>query len=299
MEPIFVDKITVPPDIEDYSNSGSIEDDDIYEEAARAKSGNGSMSRANEESESVQIKQNANSNLVENEMEVRNGELESNKISYKGANTIIIDSKMQAAIDKVLEGNLNKDVQGMDQVYSEDISNDAKIAMDQEMMNTTEGNPEIKIGNGTVTKQGSIRTGDSKSIKDVGDLSMFQIENNQGNPPNTKPLTFAQMVDSNRRPIDSKLKSILRDPNKNHGIVEITVSNLLLGSAPYHTALFGYFIDKKLIFPTIKFYVNRMWKQFGIEDLMVNEEGYYFFHFSTVQGVEPPLLLKESAIQHY
>ena len=102
--------------------------------------------------------------------------------------------------------------------------------------------------------------------------------------PNT-PVTFAQMVDSKKSVVDCKINLIERNPKKKHGEVELPIPILIRGSSPYQKTLIGVFIDRKLAFPTVRYYLNRMWKQYGIEDFMVNEEGYYFFRFSTEQGM--------------
>ncbi|KAL4569291.1 hypothetical protein LXL04_024927 [Taraxacum kok-saghyz] len=105
-------------------------------------------------------------------------------------------------------------------------------------------------------------------------------------PKLNAPLTFVQMLESKNSAVSCKIKILPKDPNKKIGVVEMPIENLISGSAPYSSTLIGFFIDKKLAFPTVKYFVMRMWKQFGLEDLMVNDEGFYFFRFSENQGME-------------
>ncbi|KAL4558940.1 hypothetical protein LXL04_037145 [Taraxacum kok-saghyz] len=115
---------------------------------------------------------------------------------------------------------------------------------------------------------------DTVMMNAVDDIPVFPsaiIDNPSDQIQGKTPLSFAQIVDSKRKTVDCRIKIIAKDPNIKHGEVEMPVMNLIS--------------DKKLASPTVKYFVNCMWKQFGIEDLMVNEQGYYFFRFSSEQGM--------------
>ncbi|KAL4566957.1 hypothetical protein LXL04_022527 [Taraxacum kok-saghyz] len=296
--------------------------------------------------------------IVDSAMENDNYNKESTKWNSEGGSSLIVDTVMQAAIEKALNDNFANETvtQNIEHVKDQlngsvdagsnshlGINGDPKLfpgnPTDSEMMNVTDGDTLRSIDDTIIAKM--MEQGNNQNVKNVlsdiqnkeSEQGMNQLKNsssenamevdsvnnniegstidlslnektgelkktktdaildtnlnviNQGNTNSNISPTFAQMVDSNKQSMPSKIKTILRDPKKKHGIVEMPISNLLSGSAPYHTTLIGSFIDKKLAFPTVKYFVNRMWKQFGIEDLMVNDEGYYFFKFSTVQGM--------------
>jgi len=58
-----------------------------------------------------------------------------------------------------------------------------------------------------------------------------------------------------------------------------------LGGAPYHATLYGFFVGKKLAFPTVNHFSFKMWKTFGLKDIMVNDEGFFFFKFDSKEGM--------------
>lgn len=49
--------------------------------------------------------------------------------------------------------------------------------------------------------------------------------------------------------------------------------------------LYGYMIDKKLAFPVIQKEVRRLWKNVGLEEVFMNNKGFFFFKFSDEQGM--------------
>ncbi|CAI9295451.1 unnamed protein product [Lactuca saligna] len=70
-----------------------------------------------------------------------------------------------------------------------------------------------------------------------------------------------------------------------NGKVELPYADLMLGGAPYHATLYGFFVGKKLAFPTVNHFSFKMWKIFGLKDIMVNDEGFFFFKFDSKEGM--------------
>ncbi|KAI3515889.1 hypothetical protein L1887_14794 [Cichorium endivia] len=62
------------------------------------------------------------------------------------------------------------------------------------------------------------------------------------------PKSYAQTVSFNSNSVDATIKVIPKLVGSKVGEVEIPYSNLMLGSAPYHSTLYGYFIEKPLGF---------------------------------------------------
>lgn len=44
-------------------------------------------------------------------------------------------------------------------------------------------------------------------------------------------------------------------------------------------------MGKKLAFPTVNHFCFKMWKIFGLKDIMVNDEGFFFFKFDSKEGM--------------
>lgn len=67
------------------------------------------------------------------------------------------------------------------------------------------------------------------------------------------------------------------------GVVEMPMGDILKGCSPFKTTLYGYSIDKQVNFFNVNKFAQNMWKRHGLEEVMVNNEGIYFFRFSNEQ----------------
>lgn len=52
----------------------------------------------------------------------------------------------------------------------------------------------------------------------------------------------------------------------------------------YQNTLYGYFLGPRLYFPTVQQTVKSLWGKFGLQDSMMNEAGFLFFHFTDKSG---------------
>nr|KAJ0216926.1 hypothetical protein LSAT_V11C300156760 [Lactuca sativa] len=97
--------------------------------------------------------------------------------------------------------------------------------------------------------------------------------------------SYARMVESTISAVDLNIKIIPKDDGKPKGKVELPYADLMLGEAPYHATLYGFFVGKKLAFPTVNHFSFKMWKTYGLKDIMVNDEGFFFFKFDSKEGM--------------
>nr|KAJ0221735.1 hypothetical protein LSAT_V11C200050550 [Lactuca sativa] len=97
--------------------------------------------------------------------------------------------------------------------------------------------------------------------------------------------SYARMVESTNTAVDLNIKVIPKDDGKPKGKVELPYADLMLGGAPYHATLYGFFVGKKLAFPTVNHFTFKMWKTYGLKDIMVNDEGFFFFKFDSKEGM--------------
>ncbi|KAL4576836.1 hypothetical protein LXL04_012936 [Taraxacum kok-saghyz] len=79
------------------------------------------------------------------------------------------------------------------------------------------------------------------------------------------------------------VKPVIDDAN---GSVMIPSDVVNRGSIPYSRTLYGFFIEEKEIdFDLVNSHFRKMWKTHGVEDIMVNDNGFYFFKFKTDEGM--------------
>jgi hypothetical protein len=51
------------------------------------------------------------------------------------------------------------------------------------------------------------------------------------------------------------------------------------------STLFGYFIGTRVAYPVVEFFVKEQWKPFGLQKIMMNSNGFFFFKFSNDKGM--------------
>ncbi|XP_071697485.1 uncharacterized protein [Rutidosis leptorrhynchoides] len=67
--------------------------------------------------------------------------------------------------------------------------------------------------------------------------------------------------------------------------VEIPLSYVLEAKKRYNNTLYGYFLGKRIAYPVVRNYALNVWKKFGIENVMMNSKGFFFFKFATEMGM--------------
>lgn len=94
-----------------------------------------------------------------------------------------------------------------------------------------------------------------------------------------KPKWNAVLAQSS--PPDSRMALSFHPPQvRDSGVVVCPPSAVAeSGAEQWCDCVVGYFLDKKLPFPVVKSIVMKIWKKFGIYDVMANDQGFYFFKF--------------------
>ncbi|GJY48015.1 zinc knuckle CX2CX4HX4C containing protein [Tanacetum coccineum] len=72
-------------------------------------------------------------------------------------------------------------------------------------------------------------------------------------------------------------------------------------SSRLENTLYGYFIGKRIAFPTVKYYVHNNWANHGLTRIMMNSKGSFFFKFDSSKGLEDviesaPWMIRNSPI---
>ncbi|KAL4567294.1 hypothetical protein LXL04_022874 [Taraxacum kok-saghyz] len=147
------------------------------------------------------------------------------------------------------------------------VSNQAQDSDEMKIDETDKSNPMDATAEGAANKLNSINQGiatvtTGESTAEGSEIVMHsdQDAKRQGNPASAFVRSFSQMVETKKKSVNCKIKVIPKNPSKKHGEVELPVPLLVSGSAPYQKTLVGCFIEKKLAFPTVKYFVYRMWK---------------------------------------
>ncbi|CAI9283424.1 unnamed protein product [Lactuca saligna] len=100
-----------------------------------------------------------------------------------------------------------------------------------------------------------------------------------------EPVSYAEKVSGKKLNAANLITKVKKNVDLPDGVVEMPICDILKGCSPFKTTLYGYFIDKHVNFFNVNKFAHNMWKKYGLEEVMVNDEGIYFFRFSTEQGM--------------
>ncbi|CAI9278120.1 unnamed protein product [Lactuca saligna] len=104
-----------------------------------------------------------------------------------------------------------------------------------------------------------------------------------------EPVSYAEKVSGKKLNAANLISKVKKNAELPEGVVEMPICDILKGCSPFKTTLYGYFIDKHVNFFNVNKFAHNTWKKHGLEEVMVNDEGIYFFRFSTEQGMNSVL----------
>ncbi|KAJ9546781.1 hypothetical protein OSB04_019324 [Centaurea solstitialis] len=103
-----------------------------------------------------------------------------------------------------------------------------------------------------------------------------------------KPVSFADLLKKSANLIRGKGKLIYYPPAVYElGTRHAAIPDELIQKqgSKWALTLAGYFLGKRPAFPFVQFHARRMWKQFGLSEVILNDQGYFFFKFNSEQGL--------------
>ncbi|XP_021975506.1 uncharacterized protein LOC110870633 [Helianthus annuus] len=71
--------------------------------------------------------------------------------------------------------------------------------------------------------------------------------------------------------------------------VTIPIASVKQVQDRFQNVLFGYFLGKRLAFPVVDYFVSHRWDKYGLQKCMMNGKGFFFFKFTTKEGMEQVL----------
>ncbi|KAJ0669380.1 hypothetical protein HanPI659440_Chr17g0700501 [Helianthus annuus] len=71
--------------------------------------------------------------------------------------------------------------------------------------------------------------------------------------------------------------------------VVIPLSSVQQVTDRYANTLFGYFLGKRLAFPVVDYFAKNNWAKYGLSRLMMNANGFFFFKFTSKEGMNQML----------
>ncbi|GJT48037.1 reverse transcriptase domain-containing protein [Tanacetum coccineum] len=84
----------------------------------------------------------------------------------------------------------------------------------------------------------------------------------------------------------SKFRTLINDEQVANADVVLPVATLSAAQLRYANSLVGYFVGKNVVFPLVQNYVTNTWGKFGFQKVIKDEDGFLFFKFASLTGLE-------------
>ncbi|GKC04245.1 zinc knuckle CX2CX4HX4C containing protein [Tanacetum coccineum] len=109
---------------------------------------------------------------------------------------------------------------------------------------------------------------------------------------NTMPTTYAGAAGANAKDqpkVMSNFHHLVAYPLFNGVDISIPRKVVEKVSSRFENTLYGYFIEKRKVFLVIQYYARNNWGKHGLERIMMNSKGLFFFKFESRAGLEAVL----------
>ncbi|GJR74204.1 hypothetical protein Tco_0086569 [Tanacetum coccineum] len=67
--------------------------------------------------------------------------------------------------------------------------------------------------------------------------------------------------------------------------VKILKASILDVHSRFGFRLYSYFVGKIVAFPVVEYYTKNAWKKFGLDSVIMNSKGFFFFKFASIEGM--------------
>ncbi|GJX37958.1 hypothetical protein Tco_0251261 [Tanacetum coccineum] len=144
----------------------------------------------------------------------------------------------------------------------------------------------------------------TKSLKDDTDRTFFEAwedpnvgamkttygndaheSNENPNLASKRQGSFAHVLNNNPSS-KSKFRSLLNSEKVENADVVLPLATFTAAQQRYANSLVGYFVGKNVAFPLVQNYVSNTWSKFGFQKVIKDEDGFFFFKFTSLSGLE-------------
>ncbi|GJS26094.1 hypothetical protein Tco_0486714 [Tanacetum coccineum] len=101
--------------------------------------------------------------------------------------------------------------------------------------------------------------------------------------------SFTEVVNSEKPSKKSKFKILINSEHVENADFVLLLATLTAAQQRYTNSLVGYFAGKNVAFPLVQNYVTNTWGKFGFQKVIKDEDGFFYFKFSSLTGLEQVL----------
>jgi hypothetical protein len=104
-----------------------------------------------------------------------------------------------------------------------------------------------------------------------------------------KSVTYAGATSNEPKKHESNFRRLESSNKRDDVDLSIPLKVVEEVNTRFENTLYGYFLGQRLAFPVVDYYVRNAWAKFGIQKVMMNAKGFFFFKFNSSKGVDDVL----------
>ncbi|GJU07090.1 retrovirus-related pol polyprotein from transposon TNT 1-94, partial [Tanacetum coccineum] len=101
--------------------------------------------------------------------------------------------------------------------------------------------------------------------------------------------SFAKVVNSEKPSKKSMFRTLINSEHVENVDFVLPLATLTAAQQRCANSLVGYFVGKNVAFPLVQNYVTTTWGKFGFQKVIKDEDGFFYFKFSSLTGLEQVL----------
>ncbi|GJR88943.1 hypothetical protein Tco_0212954 [Tanacetum coccineum] len=105
----------------------------------------------------------------------------------------------------------------------------------------------------------------------------------------SQPKTFATIVNDEPKTNKVNFRTLFNDDHVANTDFVLLVENVKRAHSKFENSLVGFFMGKKVAFPLVRNYVTNTWSKFGFQKAMSDDDGVFYFKFTSLTGLEQVL----------
>nr|GEU79025.1 hypothetical protein [Tanacetum cinerariifolium] len=120
------------------------------------------------------------------------------------------------------------------------------------------------------------------------DRKINPMEDSSNGGSNNKH-SFAVVVSNESNPKKVNFRAFFNSESMEDSDCVLPIASIQAVKHKFENSLVGYFMGKSVTFPLIKNYITNTWSKFGFHKVMKDDDGFFFFKFASINGVEQVL----------
>ncbi|GJY93983.1 RNA-directed DNA polymerase, eukaryota, reverse transcriptase zinc-binding domain protein [Tanacetum coccineum] len=129
----------------------------------------------------------------------------------------------------------------------------------------------------------------SEGWEDPGVKAMQTPDMAVSTPSSLQPKTFATIVTEEQKTPKINFRTLFNEERVEDTDFVLPVENVERAYNKFANSLVGFFVGKKVAFPLVKNYVTNTWSKFGFQQIMSDDDGVFYFKFTSTTGLEKVL----------